>query len=188
MLEVDEKLISTVLVNLRKGGKQLKEAKMNKERDKKRKQLSLKRAESEQVDPLYEGDLDSPDKFDRRNAEKSIDDKEDNEGFANNKFEKLKLGGKLKPDKDEAIQNLDEADSSELDKKAAKGKAIRQNSQHDDLEEYNRLLKLKIGSAFVTNVLRVALNMKEERIAGKLVAYYKCVLDEKMIIRAIKSN
>ena len=47
----------------------------------------------------------------------------------------------------------------------------------------------KIGAPFVTNVLRVALNYREERLAGLIVAEYPSVLmDEKMIIRGIRTN
>jgi len=41
---------------------------------------------------------------------------------------------------------------------------------------------------FNTNILRIALNMKEEKIAQVLVAEYQIAIDEKMIIRAVKTK
>jgi len=41
---------------------------------------------------------------------------------------------------------------------------------------------------FCTNVLRVALNFKEEMIASVLIAEYKISLDEQMVIRALKTD
>lgn len=49
-------------------------------------------------------------------------------------------------------------------------------------------MAMKVGAPFCTNVLRVALNFKEVKIASTLIAYYNVNLDEKMIIRAIKIN
>ena len=40
----------------------------------------------------------------------------------------------------------------------------------------------------INNLLRIALNMKEEKIACFLVADYQVKIDEKMIIRALKSD
>ena len=57
-----------------------------------------------------------------------------------------------------------------------------------ELEEIKSFLKSKVGAPFCTNVLRIALNMKEESIASIIVSYYSINLDEKMIIRAIKTN
>ena len=58
----------------------------------------------------------------------------------------------------------------------------------EQLTELKYLLKKKFGQAFCTNVLRVALNHKEEMVASNLIAYYKVELDDKMIIRALKTN
>jgi len=49
-------------------------------------------------------------------------------------------------------------------------------------------MKSKVGSPFCTNVLRIALNFKEVSIASVLVYDYAVCLDEKMIVRAIKTN
>ena len=49
-------------------------------------------------------------------------------------------------------------------------------------------MKKRIGMPFCTNVLRVALNFREEKIASTLITYYKTSLDTMMIIRAIKTN
>jgi hypothetical protein len=50
-------------------------------------------------------------------------------------------------------------------------------------------MQTKVGMPFLTNVLRVALNMKEEMIACVLVFHYSrsLAIDEKMIVRAIKT-
>jgi len=49
------------------------------------------------------------------------------------------------------------------------------------------LMKEKVGIPFCTNVLRVALNMKEEMIASMLVSDYSVHVDQFMIVRAIKT-
>ena len=49
---------------------------------------------------------------------------------------------------------------------AREGRLIRKTTKDDDLKVYKKFLKTKAGAAFVTNVLRVALNEKEERLAG----------------------
>jgi hypothetical protein len=49
------------------------------------------------------------------------------------------------------------------------------------------LLKHKVGSAYCTNVLRIALNHHEETIASVLVAYYCVQIDNAMVVRAIKT-
>ena len=49
-------------------------------------------------------------------------------------------------------------------------------------------MKSKVGSPFCTNVLRIALNLKEVTIASLLVAFYSVHLDEKMLVRALKTN
>ena len=44
------------------------------------------------------------------------------------------------------------------------------------------------GVPFNTNILRIALNEREEKIAMILVAYYEVEIEEAMIIRAIKTR
>ena len=46
----------------------------------------------------------------------------------------------------------------------------------------------RVGAPFCTNVLRVALNFKEEMVASSLVANYNVQLDKRMIVRALKTN
>ena len=46
----------------------------------------------------------------------------------------------------------------------------------------------KVGAPFCTNVLRIALNSKEESIASTIISKYNVFVDEKMLIRAIKTN
>jgi hypothetical protein len=49
------------------------------------------------------------------------------------------------------------------------------------------LLQTKVGVPFCTNVLRIALNIQEENCACVLVSKYKVNIDERMIVRAIKT-
>ena len=58
----------------------------------------------------------------------------------------------------------------------------------EEIADIKSIMKTKIGAPFCTNVLRIALNMKEEAIASTIVAIYNINLDERMIIRAIKTN
>jgi len=41
---------------------------------------------------------------------------------------------------------------------------------------------------FNNNILRIALNLKEEKIASVLVAEYQVLINEKMMTRAIKTQ
>ena len=49
-------------------------------------------------------------------------------------------------------------------------------------------MKSKVGLPFCTNLLRIALNIKETSCASVLAAFYHVQLDQKMMIRAIKTN
>lgn len=57
----------------------------------------------------------------------------------------------------------------------------------EELKEIKELLKTAVGQTFNTNVMRIALNMQEERIASLLIAYYTVRVDEEMVLRAIKT-
>ena len=60
-----------------------------------------------------------------------------------------------------------------------------------DMEDIRWLLmdrKVEVGMPFNTNVLRIALNMKEEKLAAILAAHYQVEIEESMIIRAIKTR
>jgi len=57
----------------------------------------------------------------------------------------------------------------------------------EDLLEIKALLKTSVSLTFNTNVMRIALNMQEEKIACLLVAYYYIKIDEEMILRAVKT-
>lgn len=48
-------------------------------------------------------------------------------------------------------------------------------------------MKHPVGITFNTNVMRIALNMQEEKIACLLIAYYCVKVDEEMILRAVKT-
>lgn len=59
----------------------------------------------------------------------------------------------------------------------------------DDLKEIKSLLQnSSVALGFNTNILRIALNYKEEKIASVLVAEYFVEVQEEMIIRAIKTT
>lgn len=44
------------------------------------------------------------------------------------------------------------------------------------------------GIPFNTNILRIALNKEEEKIASTIIAFYNVIIDEAMVIRAIKTK
>ena len=59
----------------------------------------------------------------------------------------------------------------------------------NDFKEIEFLLKeTDIGIPFNTNILRIALNQKEEMVASACVAFYRCEIDERMIVRAVKTQ
>jgi hypothetical protein len=57
----------------------------------------------------------------------------------------------------------------------------------EDLMEIDFLCHLDIAMTFNTNVLRIALNMQEEKVASLIIAFYHFKLDSEMILRAEKT-
>ena len=57
----------------------------------------------------------------------------------------------------------------------------------EEIKELKEILKSPLGQSFNTNIMRIALNMQEERIASLLIAYYSVKVEEEMILRAIKT-
>jgi hypothetical protein len=58
----------------------------------------------------------------------------------------------------------------------------------EEMQEIKALLKTSVALTFNTNVMRIALNMQEEKIASILVSYYCVKVDEEMILRAVKTG
>jgi hypothetical protein len=58
----------------------------------------------------------------------------------------------------------------------------------EDLEEILWFLKCEVGETFNNNIMKIALNMKEEKIASLIVAYYNCKLADEMVLRAVKTQ
>ena len=57
-----------------------------------------------------------------------------------------------------------------------------------DILDIQCLLKTEHANTFNINILRIALNMREEKVACCVLAYYFVKAEEDMIIRAIKTN
>ena len=79
----------------------------------------------------------------------------------------------------------------ELEDEAKRLQQVRTSSHirnQQDVWDLRRIMYSKVGSPFCTNVLRIALNFKEMSIASILVYKYEVALDEKMLVRAIKTN
>ena len=57
-----------------------------------------------------------------------------------------------------------------------------------DLRFLKKALQSRSSVGLTTNILKIALNQTEQKIASCLVAYYSCKLSEDMIDRAIKTN
>lgn len=77
---------------------------------------------------------------------------------------------------DEALERMQQVKTSSKIRGAA------------DVEDLRRIMRSKVGAPFCTNVLRIALNLKEVSIASVLVHSYSVSLDERMLVRAIKTN
>ena len=56
----------------------------------------------------------------------------------------------------------------------------------EDLEDILFLLKSEAGQTFNTNIMRIALNLQEEKIASLIRAYYDSKVDDEMVLRAVK--
>ena len=50
------------------------------------------------------------------------------------------------------------------------------------------LMREPLAATFNTNVLRIALNMQEEKICSIIVHDYSVKIDEEMILRAVKTG
>lgn len=61
-------------------------------------------------------------------------------------------------------------------------------SNEEDMIELRFLMKTEAATTFNTNVLRIALNMQEEKITSIIVGLYSCKIDEEMVLRSIKTN
>mmetsp|Transcript_45393 Transcript_45393/g.33178 ORF Transcript_45393/g.33178 Transcript_45393/m.33178 type:complete len:176 (+) Transcript_45393:468-995(+) len=57
-----------------------------------------------------------------------------------------------------------------------------------DILELKFLLTKPIAVAFNSNVLRIALNMQEEKIASVIIGLYNAKVDEEMILRSVKTS
>ncbi len=57
----------------------------------------------------------------------------------------------------------------------------------EDLEDILFLLKSEAGQTFNTNIMRIALNLQEEKIASLILAYYDSKVDDEMVLRAVKT-
>ncbi|CDW71841.1 UNKNOWN [Stylonychia lemnae] len=78
-------------------------------------------------------------------------------------------------------------------KKESKPAEVTNNNQTgiytiDDLIDLKFLLQSEVAIPVNTNIMRIALNFLEEKIASLIVAYYKVKIDEEMILRAIKTG
>jgi len=79
----------------------------------------------------------------------------------------------------------------ELDEGLERLKQVKRSGEIRDMQDVldlKKIMKSKVGSPFATNVLRIALNFKEEVISSVLVYAYMVSLDEKMLVRALKTN
>lgn len=56
-----------------------------------------------------------------------------------------------------------------------------------DMAELNAILKLDIAKTFNSSVLKIALNLKEDRIAAIITAFFPVRIDEESINRACRS-
>jgi hypothetical protein len=97
----------------------------------------------------------------------------------------------MKSEVSASISNADILSASALSAKKKKKRGIVETRDDiatlDDLKQIKDLMQSKVGIPFCTNVLRVALNMKEERIASFVVWWYQVYIDERMITRAVKT-
>jgi hypothetical protein len=49
-------------------------------------------------------------------------------------------------------------------------------------------MKGEAGLTFNTNIMRIALNLQEEKIASLIVAFYNSKVDDEMVLRAVKTQ
>ena len=60
-------------------------------------------------------------------------------------------------------------------------------TNESDMKDLKFLLSTNIAATFNTNVLRIALNMQEEKISSLIISKYTAKIDEEMINRALRS-
>lgn len=56
------------------------------------------------------------------------------------------------------------------------------------MEDIIFLLKTEAGQTFNTNIMRITLNMQEEKIASLILGSYECKVDEEMVMRDVKTK
>ena len=56
------------------------------------------------------------------------------------------------------------------------------------MEDFKALLATPAGKNFNTNVLKIALNLTEEKIGSIIVSLFEVRIEEDMILRAIKTG
>ena len=61
-------------------------------------------------------------------------------------------------------------------------------SNFEDLIELREMFKNEISRKFITNAIKIALNLKEDKVAASLVAWYPIYLDKDIIDFAIQSD
>ena len=94
-------------------------------------------------------------------------------------------------DKDylKTIQDLEnEKEQEEQDEQEITNNKYKFGKYKGDIADFKKIVQGRVGSVFTTNVLRIALNQKEQIIAATLVRNYRIQLDRQMLIRAIRSN
>jgi hypothetical protein len=57
----------------------------------------------------------------------------------------------------------------------------------EDLLDVHWLMKNEAGQTFNTNIMRIALNNQEEKIASIIVGLYNSKVDDEMVLKAIKT-
>ena len=140
-------------------------------KSKKKKEAMKKKLQDEQ-DPASKdskhlaiiGEEDEDNSINKEAKYNSLEIDQEFENAKFNKFDDLEKALEIK--NDDNLKQLDEAQGANEEIEAREGRLIRKTTKDDDLKVYKKFLKTKAGAAFVTNVLRVALNKKEERLAG----------------------
>ena len=194
MTEIDP-MVGDIIVNLRENGtvytKHLRNVERRRELSKFTSKKPMDRDENDDEESPQKPRLpddEAPPKRPREYDGMQVDESAQADRLVNPKFkqfgqaleanakEELPAVGQQEEGADEALARLKEVQTSSKIRPGA------------DIRDLRDIMRSKVGAPFCTNVLRIALNLKEVSIASVLVHGYNVSLDERMLVRAIKTN
>lgn len=194
MVSIDP-LVSQIIINLRENGTvyQKHQRKLMLKREKNNlNYVAVASQQQDNDDESRPNPLDSKSKVEKLDKPKEyagieMDERNEVSELTTQKFKQFQ--GKIAEKEGDKLPHSGTIE--ELDEGLERLKQVKRSGEIRDMQDVldlKKIMKSKVGSPFATNVLRIALNFKEEVISSVLVYAYMVSLDEKMLVRALKTN